>query len=371
MKINTKSFTEQHASWLASNPVVGCPMSCEYCFLKSVKLNEIKPKILTSPKKAIDDLISFRFYSKDVPVATGTRTDFFATLSTINYLKDYIIEYNKRHLQNPLIIITKKKIPDDIIHLFTKLQNQGSTFIIFLSYSGLNNTIEKGVNTIELKNNFKRLNKAKLHVIHYWRPFVPQNSELTIMESVIKHVIKYADASVVAGLRFTPDMRGQFKFWPQVQTLNTNLDNIEGVWPRKARDNLEYLAQKYPTYPIVYASSCAIANSLGIPDYNGFYNTQVCKINSCPTVQREICTKFFIKYVVTDAVVEKVFKKLKIKNINYTLNNKKRTLVIDEPLNHNQIAYLSQTLKISIKAKEKGNDYGWSSSLAQRKPYYI
>ncbi len=45
MKIDTKSFTEQHASWLASNPVIGCPMNCEYCFLKPTKLNRVNPKI--------------------------------------------------------------------------------------------------------------------------------------------------------------------------------------------------------------------------------------------------------------------------------------------------------------------------------------
>jgi len=216
-------------------------MNCAYCFLKPKGLNGIKPKILFTPKEALDNLTSSVFYRKDIPVATGTRTDYFATPENINYLKKYLIEYNKRKITNPLVIITKKKIPDDVINLLVKLQNKGSTFIIFLSYSGLDASIEQGIDPIELKNNFIRLKKANLNIIHYWRPFIPQNSTKKIMTSVLEHVVKYAKASVVTGLRLTPEMQKQFWFWEEAQNLDVDLSKVEGIWPHQAQKYLKEL----------------------------------------------------------------------------------------------------------------------------------
>lgn len=372
MKINTKSPTEQHASWLASNPVVGCPMGCAYCFLRPEGLNRTKPRILFSAKEALNDLVSSVFYTKDIPVATGTRTDYFATPENIYYLKKYLVQYNERKLKNPLVMMTKRKVPDDVIDLLLNLQDKGSTFLFFLSYSGIGDDIEKNVNHREIKDNFKRLNEAKLNVIHYWRPFIPQNSTKEVMAAVLRHAMKYAKASVIAGLRFTPRMKAQFWFWKDIQNLKINLSNVEGIWPRHVKDYLGKFMKKYPQYPIGYASSCAIANALGIPDYNGFYNTEVCDLNSCPDNQRRICRKFYENHIVTDDMIEKVLARLKIKKIRYKIDRSKRTLILFDPLDHAKIVNLTQSLKIHVEAKEKSNDdYGWGSSVAQRKPYYI
>lgn len=371
MRINIKSLTEQHASWLASNPVIGCPMNCAYCFLKPAGLNGIKPKILFSSREALDSLTSSKFYREDIPVATGTRTDYFATPENINYLKQYLVEYNKRKLKNPLVIITKKTIPDDVINLLIKLQNKGSIFIIFLSYSGSDESIEKGINPSELKNNFIRLKKANLNIIHYWRPFIPQNSTKKIMTSVLEYVVKYAKASVVTGLRLTPEMQKQFWFWKNAQDLDIDFSNVEGIWPHQVQNYLKEFMQKYPQYPIFYASSCAIAYSLGIPDYNGFYNTEVCASNSCPILQRTLCKKFFAKHIVTDETVKTMFRKLKMKDIKYKLDQNKKVLTLFQPLDHDKIVNLTQSLKILVKAKEEDGGYGWGSSVTQRKPYYL
>ena len=53
-----------HASWLALNPIHGCPFSCKYCFLNGVNLTSKKPLELVSPKEAVKSLLNFKFYNK-------------------------------------------------------------------------------------------------------------------------------------------------------------------------------------------------------------------------------------------------------------------------------------------------------------------
>ena len=148
MNIDMQSSTEQHTSWLASNPVVGCPMDCAYCFLKPSRLTHVKPKVLFTVSRAIDDLLRSPFYTEKIPVATGTRTEYFSTPEITEYLRRFINEYAVRHVPNPLVIISKKKIPLDFVKMCVNLQEQGMSFLFFLSYSGLEPSIEKGSNPL-------------------------------------------------------------------------------------------------------------------------------------------------------------------------------------------------------------------------------
>lgn len=372
MKIDTQTLTEQHATWIASNPVVGCPKNCAYCFLKLEGLNCTTPKVLAPPQEAIEDLLKSAFYQPDIPIATGTRTDYFATTENVKYLKEYAQQYSKRGLTNPLVMITKCHVPDEVINLLTQLGKEGTTFIFFLSYSGLGPEIEVGIDHKALRNNFKRLHKAKLKVIHYWRPFVPQNSTKEVMSEVIEHTTKYSGASVIAGLRLTPEMREQFWFWKEARDSDIDLKQVEGIWPEHVKAYLEeYYASKYPNHPICYASSCAIANVLSIPDFNGFYESKVCKHNSCPKTQRGICGKFR-DTALTENEIKTAFKRLGIpSSVGHVWDVQKKTLTLDRPLEHSKIVNLTQTFKVHVKAEEVDGGYGWGSSVTGRKPYYI
>ena len=372
MKINTDCSTEQHASWIASNPVVGCPKDCAYCFLKPEGLNCKAPEVLFSVSESLDDLQKSIFYQEDIPVATGTRTDYFSTPNNVEYLKEYVIEYNKRGIPNPLILITKCSVPQDFIDLLINLEEKGSTFIFFLSYSGLNADIEKGIDHEKLRENFRSLNSAGLKVIHYWRPFVPQNSSKEAMSKVIDHTVNYSKASVIAGLRLTPEMQKQFWFWGEVRDLDIDFSQIEGVWPEHVKGYLEnYYSGKYPKHPIGYASSCAIANALQLPDYNGFYNTGICRSNSCPESQREICRKHWESISFDEGMVKKSLKRLGVKGVGFTWDKKRKVLILSRPLEHGKIVNLTQSHKVPVETSEIDDGYGWGSSVTERQPYYM
>ena len=72
---------EVHPTWIALNPVIGCPKSCSYCFLNEHKLTRIKPiSILdiqdnNNIKAIIKQLNHLDFVEY---VALATRTEIFA-----------------------------------------------------------------------------------------------------------------------------------------------------------------------------------------------------------------------------------------------------------------------------------------------------
>ena len=110
--------TEMHATWLAVNSVIGCTNGCKYCFLQSTNKNIAKPDIIKSASEAIDDLVKSKYYLADIPVCLLPNTDAFLNESNMKYLKDLLNEINLRKIFNPIVLITKKFIPDEFINIF-------------------------------------------------------------------------------------------------------------------------------------------------------------------------------------------------------------------------------------------------------------
>jgi hypothetical protein len=261
-------------------------------------------------------------------------------------------------------MITKCFVRDRTIKLLQKAQGSGSNPIFYLSYSGLDNTIEKGIDHNQLRQNFQRLDDSGIPVVHYWRPFVPQNSSLEKMLPVIDLAVKHSKASVIDGLRMTPEMVQQFSFWPELSEAGLDLSNTESIYTEDSQVNLKYLQAEYPEHPMLYASSCAIANIEEIPDYNAVYGTHVCHKSSCPTTQRGRCENFHGNRVINPEEVGRHLARLAV-NASFIINQDENgisTLEIDASLSHNILVNLTQALKMRVKANsviEVG--YGWGS----------
>ena len=93
---------------------------------------------------------------------------------------------------NLKVFITKCLIPNEFIKIIKSLENKKHKFLFFISYSGLENDIEVGINKENIKNNFINLNKYNLPIVHYWRPFLPQNSDKEKILEVYNFVKHYA-----------------------------------------------------------------------------------------------------------------------------------------------------------------------------------
>lgn len=84
---------DQHASWIAVNPIQGCPKQCAYCFLNDRGQTSVRPEQLATPTDTEAMLRMSPFYSPDRPVALFTWTDVMAVADSRAYLAELLAEF--------------------------------------------------------------------------------------------------------------------------------------------------------------------------------------------------------------------------------------------------------------------------------------
>ena len=85
-------IVDTHASWIALNPIHGCPFRCRYCFLNGFDNTSKKPVELCSTTDAVKQLLEYKFYNYEIPLCLFTSTEIFSTESNINYAMNMLIE---------------------------------------------------------------------------------------------------------------------------------------------------------------------------------------------------------------------------------------------------------------------------------------
>ena len=68
------AIVDQHATWIAVNPVQGCPKACSYCFLNERGQTAVRPEQLAGPTETVALLTASPYYAPDRPVALYTWT---------------------------------------------------------------------------------------------------------------------------------------------------------------------------------------------------------------------------------------------------------------------------------------------------------
>lgn len=371
---NNYPFVYQHATWLGVNPIQGCPKRCKYCFLQSLSKTGVKPEILVSPEETIRLIFESKFYSEEVPLGFFTNTDAFATKNNINYLKRLIQLCDENNLYNPKTLITKCRIPEEFIDFLQKYINKGHKFIIYLSYSGLDSTIERGVIHKHIRENFVKLHQKGIPVIHYWRPLVPENSSNEKLNEVLNFVSQYSLASVIAGIKVEKSYLSKLDFWPELEELADEVVNAEGVWPKNTVNFFNNLPQKYRNYPIYRSNSCALSYALNQADRNAFYGTDICHSNNCPTEHRELCSRAYRDKNISDEYLNKLLLNLGLDphGISYEYINGKNKLVFHNiELSVADQSYLTQMLQSRVSSSRPENDIYWNTSVNGKRPLFI
>ncbi len=375
--MNFYPIIDVHATWLAFNPVQGCPNKCRYCFLNGIGMTHKKPIVLCSAEEAVDKLLNSPYYLPDFPICFFSQTDAFATPDNIAYLTKVLQIMHERKILNPKIFITKCFIPIEFINLCEEYESCGEKFIFYLSYSGLENDIEIGINKEKIKQNFINLHNHNQKIIHYWRPLLPQNSSVSKIQEIIKFVKNYALASVIVGLKVQTNIIENFDFWPEMLNCKEKALNAECIWTKEAYEILfgDNEKQIFGDYPIFQSNSCALALALGITDRNAFWKSYYCeKVNNCPKLQKQRCKEYYEK-IDKKSLLEKV-KDILLK-IGYDINNlkielKENFLIIENiELMQRDLTYLTQVTHMKIKANKSKDDIYWNSSLANKKPVII
>lgn len=281
------SVIEMHSSWLAINSIVGCPNGCKYCLLQATNDNNCFPRQLVSPKEAVNQLLEYKYYDKDIPLCLLPNTDVFVNPKNIEYLLDLLQELENQNIKNDLIIITKCNITDSVIKKVNKIKEKGQNVVFYISYSGLGKDIEPRISEEILQNNFKKLKENNIDVIHYFRPFLLPNSDPKRIEEILNFVNKYTDVSVTTGLALIETFIDKIECWNEVKVNRKLCLKANCVWPESAWN---YFNEDYSHKQQVFqTNTCGLNTKLKRPSTQ-YYGTEEClNYNHCSKEQRERC----------------------------------------------------------------------------------
>lgn len=355
---------DQHESWLALNPRQGCPKGCSYCFLKDRGLTRVRPVELAGVDESVEQLLASPYYHPDAAVALYTCTDALATPPNRRQLTRLLDALAAAHVPNPLVLITKCHIPDDVIACITRDRACGQRVIVYLSYSGLGPDIEQGINHQALRDNFPRLHAAGIPIVHYWRPALPQNSSPETIDNVLGLATRYADCSLSIGLKVPPGSRRQMEeLWPALTDPALDPETADSIWPSADWEALRNIPSQYADHPIYQTNSCALAHVLGQPDRFRVLDTLTClNINHCPTAQRTLCTTAAHSTPpVTEEAITRHLAKLGHVDAPYRWDPSTRTLTIDAAVSRRDCLNIGQVLRITVHAQPQDGEPYWTS----------
>ncbi len=364
----------RHAAWLVVNNVQGCPKDCAYCFLKPINQTGTVPSEVLNAKDSISMLKTHELYHADSPVCFYTSTDPFATPYVEEKLVEVLEEFLSQGLRNTVCFVTKCCPKGMLDKTLKKFKDKKIPVVAYISYSGLTKEIEKGVKQQDILDSFVYFHERDIPIIHYWRPFLPQNTDIETMEKVVSYASQYAYAAVVTGLKLYTSMQDQLLFWPEVREDIQKAADSECVWPREALEKSTLLSQKYD-YPVFQTNSCALSYVLKQHNPDAMWQTPVCRsYNTCPTHQRDKCNNFYSNHSLTEEVVLETLKMLKKNVDDCQIKILEQSPPIVEisgvMLDTSAISSLREILHAVVVSDFHRGHY-WGSSVTQEEPYTV
>lgn len=366
-------IVDQHATWIAVNPVQGCPKACAYCFLNERGQTSVRPEQLATPAETIDLLLASPLYDASRPVALYTWTDVMALPASRAHLTQMLALLSHRECPNPVVLITKCHIPDDTIAAIAAARRSGLRVIVYVSYSGLGPDIERGIRHEAIAANFPRLADAGIPVVHYWRPAFPASATAENMQRVFAWASRFARCTVAAGLKVErAAVERLAQVWPELAET-PEVTDAEGVYPRPFWDFIHHTGQRYPHYPLFHTNSCALAYVLSQPDRFGVYGSTTCRVrNNCPLAQRDRCSAAALhRRSPTSDQISAALHRRGLTEADFTLAPDGQELTIDAAVDTATTAALTQDLGIRVKVTRQETDAYWNSGTAGALPLVL
>jgi len=362
-----------HSSWLAVNSVVGCTNGCKYCLFQANGTNNVEPKILGTPKEAIEQLLDYKYYDESLPVCLLPGTDVFLNQSNIDYLEELLDTIEEYKVSNNLVLVTKCFIHDNIIEKLKEM-NKDREVVVYLSYSGLPQELEPNVNKHDIEENFRRLSESGIKIVHYFRPFLPQNSSKEKLQETLDFVSKYTDVSSIMGLKLIRTFVKQVSdIWPDIKGREEELLKADAIWPE---DVWNYFYDNYSHRQRLFqTNTCALNTKLGKPSTQYYGSEECLNYNICSEKQRELCKSCKRKLNKIEIInaLNKYLEKLGYEqNYDYSFDENNGLALKNIELSISDLSYLSFMLGIKVHLTEsKPFDEIYNSALNGAKPYVL
>lgn len=280
---------KQQKSWLAVNPVIGCPSECKYCYRHDDNIFSVEEPIqIENEEETLNNLLNHRFFllnSTPIAMHNMTTDPFFELPKKVTYR---LLEgLDNLGYKNTVGLITKQLVTKDDISFLESLSNIDVNVLV--TYSEMPESIEPIGNEKRIQS-LKNLSNSSTKTILYWRPIINgQNTDEGKIRKVLEVGESCADAFVVSGLKASPKITAYLESRGiQVEgNLNPNHKYILGSDLEKI---LESYNKKEISTPLFRRTSCAISYLKCTSDYNAHWNTpkKNC-LESCPKIQKQRC----------------------------------------------------------------------------------
>ena len=331
------------------------------------------PETLVEPGTAVDMLLRSEFYEPTRPVAFYTWTDVMALPFVREHLVGTLHELADRGAANPTVLITKCHVPDDVLAELVTARRRGLPLVIYLSLSGLDRRVERGVRHDQLRDNFPRIAGTGIPIVHYWRPSTPESATTEVMQGVLDHAAAYATATMVAGLKVEPAALGRLaQMWPELATTR-GVTAAECVYPRTFWDFAHRTRQRHPGHPVFHTNSCALAYVLTRPDTFGIFGGDVCRSrNHCPPIQRDRCAAAHAtRQPPARSVIHEAMARRGLARAAFTVSDDGRDVVVHAEVDTATAAALTHDLGTHVRVGRDHADAYWNSGTAGALPLII
>jgi DNA repair photolyase len=337
---------KQIKTYLAINPVIGCPSDCKYCFRHDDDIFSIKePTQIQTKEQVISELLNHRlFLPSSTPLAIhNMATDpFLEKPKKITF--ELLEELDALKCRNSVGLITKQLVSKDDIAFLESLSSLDIN--MFITYSEMPKTIEP-IGNEKRKQSLRNLSDSKLKTILYWRPIIKyQNTDEKRIETILEFGGNYADAFVLSGLKASPKIFDYLQ--NQGIRLEGEFDSNHKNLPEDILENiLESYKKKEISIPLFKRTSCAISYLKTTSDYNAHWSKpQKNCLDVCPQPQKQRCDSATKP---ERQKVEFLFKRLGYNKIEFDIHEK--YLMIENKLTQEEITYLRHNLLFPVVSK--------------------
>ena len=337
-----------HDTWISLDPVLGCPYSCVYCVLRHSEHTGItNPQQKFSPRECVEHLLRYPFFAiGKTHIAIGNETDMLHPRNR-KYLLELLKEMSIYKINNPIILITKAPLSDNILSRIRTIK--GINPIFFLSYSGLGQSHEPNFTDRQFRRNFSLVKQNEFPLVHYWRPLLPKNSSIEAVKEMLSFVSQIADASVFIGLKIHPELTRVITK-EGVISVPQELVKQTGEWLSPEVIHRIYNEAKdiCPEYPLYRHTSCALAYVLRRPNHTGtIYRKDICLPSHCPGSQRQVCKEAF--QIPNKKEIARI---LSVLNREISFERYSNKILIKGDVNQEEFAFLLHNLNCPIEVNK-------------------
>lgn len=382
----TRPTLRYENSWLSLDFILGCPASCEYCYLDEIGLARTKPRLMVkSLAEVISQVEKFPLLSCNVPQTTSFTLPF-----CVGGLSDMCIRKEEKRLLIDYLMLHRYHFPEHLVTVITKgalsesfLDQVADTgvqvaFLISLAFFEEPNRYERGVTANRIRlGNFEKISRyPNMWAIHNWRPITAINVPTKQAAITQLRLVRDSGAamSVAMGLVHGNTLELKLARKPESplsryfhQHYASSYENE--ILPSNIRLNvIEAMDEIKDTHPVFMRStSCAISMLLGTHDYNSTFRKPLrktrCEASTCPPHQREICGRFRSNNTMPHSeLLQKISVELQVPfdAVTYELNDE--IILINAPIPQDKLIALSHLTGYLVRSTKPLRSLEWLGS---------